>query len=420
MGKYSLICSADGAPTQTEHPFDFTGSCHDNALLKPLYEKRKIEPDLSRPGLWKYLDWLPVKDQNEYPYGPVTYKSEGLARELGLKDLWISFNGYYPDFGAYYKTCTFKELHAVLAIQYARENGVGKMVLASAGNTAVAFTYIAEVLKFPVVCIVPEKCMCGVNVPNMLIDYAKIVMLKGDYSDALDISKRLCKVKNYVYEGGAKNFARRAGLAVPYLDAVLTIGNIPTHYFQAVGSGTGAAAAWHVNELLIRDGSYGSHYSRLHLSQNTPMTPMVSAWSAGRNYINLNTDIPKIDNILDALAARVLSTKYPAYEIRGGVHDALKATGGLMYAIKNEEVYESGDIFRRTEGRDILPASCVAVSSLRRAVKEKKVRPDDIILLNITGGGIEQRLRDLSVLQIKPNASITSDITDDQLERLDV
>ncbi|MBI4828136.1 MAG: pyridoxal-phosphate dependent enzyme [Nitrospinae bacterium] len=216
MDKYTLICCADGNPVNTAGPFDFTGNCHPNSLIKPLYRKPTLNVDADRPGLWKYIDWLPVRNQNSYVYGPVTYKSKGLARELGLENLWISFSGYYPDLRAYYKTCTFKELHAVVAIQYARENGIEKLVMASAGNTAVAFVYIAEMLKFPVVCVVPEKCMCGVNIPNMLIEHSRIVMLEGgDYSDALDITKRLAAIKGYTYEGGSRNFAVARQRVVP-------------------------------------------------------------------------------------------------------------------------------------------------------------------------------------------------------------
>jgi cysteate synthase len=147
---------------------------------------------------------------------------------------------------------------------------------------------------------------------------------------------------------------------------------------------------------------------------------MVSAWNAGRNYIDHEIDIPKIDNILDVVAARVLSTKYPAYGVRGGVYDALRATNGMMYGITNDEVYESKELFKRTEGPDILPASCVALTSLKKAIKEKRVRKDDCILLNLTGAGTEQRLRDLFILQMKPAVEVTKDITDDQIRELNV
>ena len=92
----------------------------------------------------------------------------------------------------------------------------------------------------------------------------------------------------------------------------------------------------------------------------------------------------------------------------------------MMYGITNDEVYESKELFKRTEGPDILPASCVALTSLIKATKEKRVRKDDCILLNLTGAGTEQRLRDLFILQMKPAMDITKDITDDQIRALNV
>ena len=43
---------------------------------------------------------------------PVTYKSKGLAQKLGLKNLYITFNGYFPEIGARMSTCSFKETEA--------------------------------------------------------------------------------------------------------------------------------------------------------------------------------------------------------------------------------------------------------------------------------------------------------------------
>ena len=43
---------------------------------------------------------------------PVTYKSSKLAAALGLKNLYITFNGYYPKIGAHMSTCSFKETEA--------------------------------------------------------------------------------------------------------------------------------------------------------------------------------------------------------------------------------------------------------------------------------------------------------------------
>ncbi|MDH5756827.1 MAG: cysteate synthase, partial [Nitrospinota bacterium] len=91
MEKYKLICCANGNEVKLEKPFDFQTGCHENSLLKTVYLQDKLELRKDLPGLWKYINWLPVNGINEYSFGPVTYKSQGLAKELGLYNLWISF-----------------------------------------------------------------------------------------------------------------------------------------------------------------------------------------------------------------------------------------------------------------------------------------------------------------------------------------
>ncbi len=76
--------------------------------------------------------------------------------------------------------------------------------------------------------------------------------------------------RSFFAEGGAKNVARRDGMATTMLSAATTIGEIPDYYFQAVGSGTGAIAAWEANMRLIGDGRFGETVMKLMVSQNHP------------------------------------------------------------------------------------------------------------------------------------------------------
>ena len=66
----------------------------------------------------------------------------------------------------------------------------------------------------------------------------------GDYFDAIHLSNVAVELDQFIPEGGAKNVARRSGMGTTVLSAATTIGQIPAYYFQAVGSGTGAIAAW--------------------------------------------------------------------------------------------------------------------------------------------------------------------------------
>jgi cysteate synthase len=382
---------------------EFSPSCgvHD-ALARSYYKVKQLKVR-KLPGMWRFYDWLPVRDVSGYDGGSVTYRCSSLERELGLRKVYVSFNGYWPEKGVALRTCTFKELEAMVTAQYAKERGVDKLVIASAGNTARSFAYIASQEGIPLVLVIPKKCLFDVWMPVVdTADIRTIVLKGGDYSDAIAFASRISSFYGITFEGGCRNIARRDGLGTILLDAVQSAGIMPDHYFQAVGTGTGAIGAWEAGMRLLEDGRFGGVLPRLHLSQNIPFTPMVKAWEAGRREVIPDLDMPKAKNVLDLIEARVLSNRYPPYGVRGGVYDVLKATGGEMYGVTNSEIRQAVKLFDELEGIDIHPAAGAALGSLIQAAEKGKINPGETVLLNISGGGMnrfreDEEVRDLEV-----------------------
>ena len=191
----------------------------------------------------------------------------------------------------------------------------------------------------------------------------------GDYSDSIDVAKRIALITGFPFEGGVKNIAKRDGLGIVMLEAVSKIGRLPDHYVQAVGSGTGAVGGWEMAERFKKDGRYGTRLPNLHLGQNLPFAPMLHAWNK-----NSRTLVPEdLDpELISQITTRVLSTRYPAYSVKGGVYDALTATDGKMYGVVNDAVYAGMELFLKTEGIDLVPASGVAVAVLKDAVRDRR------------------------------------------------
>ena len=288
------------------------------------------------------------------------------------------------------------------------------MVVASAGNTARAFAHLSTVTGFPVIIVVPKMCLFEMWYLEASLKVPTLALEDGDYSDAIDLARRVALTRGYPFEGGVKNIAKRDGLGIVLLEAVSTMGKLPDRYFQAVGSGTGAIAVWEMSDRFLNDGRFGSRLPVLHLAQNLPFAPMVKAWNKGSRELFPEDLNPKL---IEEITTRVISTRYPAYSLMGGVFDALTATGGSMYGIVNDEVYEAIDFFEEGEGIDIVPAAGVAVAALQKAVREKHVDKKDSILLNITGGG-ERRLRkDMETYRVRPHM-VSKDISDKEIEEL--
>jgi len=361
------------------------------ALLRAIYKHSQIYPKDQSYGIYRFADWLPVNRMLQGSSAPITYKSTGLAAHLRLKNLFVTFSGYWPEKGALMTTCSFKETEAYSVCGRMQNSQQNVLVVASAGNTARAFAKVCSDNGIPLLLCVPEDNLNALWFDAPLNDCVKLFATKSgsDYFDAIHLSNLACQCEGFFAEGGAKNVARRDGMGTTMLSATTTIGTIPDYYFQAVGSGTGAIAAWEANIRLIADGRFGNKVMKLIISQNSPFLPILNAWKANsREMLPFDDTLARKE--VEIIDAKVLSNRKPPYPPIGGLFDALTETNGDVLAVTNEEARYAAQLFLELEGNDIHPAAAVAVASLLQAVKEDRVEPDSIIMLNITGGGEEK------------------------------
>ena len=386
------------------------------ALVRAEYENKQYNPRTELDGFYRYADWLPIRRTLQGSCAPVTYKSEKLAAELGLNNLYITLSGYYPAIGARMETCSFKETEAYSVCGRLSEDNDKVLVVASAGNTARAFAKVCSDNGIPLLLSIPLDNISALWFKKPLNDCVKIIASpKGsDYFDAIALSDIACKSPLFMAEGGAKNVARRDGMGTTLLSAVEVIGRIPDAYFQAIGSGTGTIAAWENNLRLIEDGRFGSHKMKLYPSQNDPFTIMYDSWKKhSRELVPMTPEeARKAASIIDA---KVLSNRKPPYPIAGGLFDALEDAGGDIYKVTNEELHQWQDKFLELEGIDIHNAAGVAVASLAMAVADGTVGKDDVIMLNITGAGEELAKSEGEIFYAEPHLVLDPSLPEEEI-----
>lgn len=363
------------------------------SLIRAEYANRRFTPREDLDGLYRYAEWLPIKRTLKRSCAPVTYKSEGLARHLGLNNLYITFSGWNPAIGAMFRTCSFKETEAysVLARMDKKEKRI--LIVQSAGNTARAFAQVCSDNKIPIVICVPEDSLHDLWFASPLHKCVRLIAVPHgcDYYDAIALGEKLAQDPRFFLEGGAKNVARRDGMGTTVLSCVEKMGRIPDAYFQAVGSGTGAIAAWENAQRLATDGRFGENKMRVYVAQNAPFTLMYDSWKAGsRQLLPLTPEEGRRQ--AEVIMAKVLSNRKPPYSIPGGLFDTLTNSQGDFYLADNNEIIFWQLQFRNLEGYELLPAACVAVSALSQAVKDGNVKADDYIMLNCTGGGMREAM----------------------------
>lgn len=402
--KYTLSCVATGREFEDQGWTLEDRECKTPSLVRALYEKKQMEVKSDEYGFYKYCDWLPVKRILSGSSAPVTYRSEELAKYLGLSNLWITLSGYAPKHGVKMSTCSFKETEAYSVCARIDENEDRVLVVASAGNTARAFARVCSDNNIKLLLAVPSDNLDALWFTEPLNDCVKLIACDkgGDYFDAINLSNMALKSSKFYAEGGAKNIARRDGMATTVMSAVTTIGRIPDYYFQAVGSGTGAIAAWEANMRFIEDGRYGDNLMKLIVSQNAPFVPMFDAWRAESREM-LPYDAKKARRDAELIDAKVLSNRRPPYGLAGGLYDALKATGGDVVVATNAQARRACKLFKELEGVDIYPAPGVALASLIKMVEAGSIDKDACIMLNITGAGEEAAKKNRELYYLKPS-----------------
>ena len=358
------------------------------SLVRAVYDNKRFTPREDLDGIYRYAEWMPIKRTLKNSCAPVTYKSKGLAKFLGLENLYITFSGWNPKIGATFQTCSFKETEAYSVLARLDKDDKRTLIVQSAGNTARAFAQVCSDNKIPVVICVPQDCLHDLWFSRKLDKCVKLLAVPHgcDYYDAIALGEKLAEDPRFFLEGGAKNVARRDGMGTTILSCVEKMGRIPDAYFQAVGSGTGAIAAWENAGRLAADGRFGENIMRVYVAQNEPFTLMYDSWKAhSRALVDLRPEDGRRQ--AEMILAKVLSNRKPPYSLAGGLYDVLEASHGDVYLANNEDIMYWLLQFRNLEGYELLPAANVAVAALAKAVQEGAVKKDEYIMLNCTGGG---------------------------------
>jgi cysteate synthase len=395
---------------------------HGPALLRAQYERRQITVRTNLPGIFKFADWLPtgayyLKSQFGHLGEPYCYRSTHLAKRLGLKNLYIGFSGYWPARNANLVTRTFKEFEVQASIVYILQTLRGRptspFIISSAGNTANSYNYYTHLTGLPLYLFVPES-----GLGNLLLPFETqptLIAVDGDYTDAIILADKVAQHCRLTRDGGVLNPGRRGGMGTVMLNAVCHPEQgsqcLFDHYFQAVGSGSGAIAAWEAVQLLRRDGRFGDTATRIHMAQNAPFAPIVQAWREGRQQLHPISEDEAYAQIA-AVTAGVLTNRKPPYDLAGGLRDVLCRSSGAAWSVSNESVFNAARMFYALEGVDIGPAAAVALNALCQAVDSGVVKPHEHVLLHVTGGGREIQYSEQRVFQACPTLRVKPDELD--------
>ena len=348
--------------------------------LFPRYALDKIaqtwdKSSLSRrePSMWRYAELLPVIDSRHIvslnesmtPLLP----AQRLAASLGLEALWVKDESRLP-------TGSFKARGLAMAVSKAKELGLTKLAIPSAGNAATALSCYAAQAGMEAHIFMPQDAppfnrdtchLAGADVTlidGLITDAGKIVAERKEDEGWFDVSTLK---EPYRVEG-----KKTMGLEI----AEQFDWELPDVIVYPTGGGTGIVGMWKVFQELEGIGWIDGRRPRMISVQSAGCAPIVKAWQEGA------TEAKPWDNAQTTAAGLRVPQAVGDFLIL----DAIYQSSGTAIAVTDDEIEEAMATLATHEGILACPEGAATVVGLSKLVAAGEIQPDNRVVLFNTGG----------------------------------
>jgi threonine synthase len=347
---------------------------YDLAKASKTLKKKSLKNRVS--SLWRYREVLPVvNDENIITLGegwtPLV-QAERLGANLSMPQLFIKDESLNP-------TGAFKARGLCLAISMAKELGVEKVAIPSAGNAAGAMAAYASRAGMESFVFMPRDTPAANRIECVELG-ARVTLIDGLITDCgAEVAKRK----------DAEGWFDVSTLKEPYrIEGKKTMGyelaeqfdwELPDVILYPTGGGTGLIGMWKAFDEMEAMGWIGPRRPRMFTVQATGCAPIVRAFDNGWE------DAPEFEN------AHTVASGLRVPRAIGDfiMLDILRRSGGGAVAVTDEEMIAAAREIGAAEGIFCAPEGAACLPALRKLISEGKVAPDDRVVLFNTGSGLK-------------------------------
>jgi threonine synthase len=327
-------------------------------------------------SMWRYWELLPVKDEaNKVSLGegwtPLTHM-ERLGKSIGLPDLWIKDEGVIA-------TGTFKARGLAMAVSKAKELGIKKLALPSAGNAAGAMTAYGARAGMESYVFMPVDAP-DVNKIECQIVGAKVVLVNGLITDAGKMVALGVPEMDWFPLSTLKEPYRVEGKKTMGIEVTEQFDwNLPDVIIYPTGGGTGIIGMWKVFDELEELGWIGSERPRMVSVQASGCAPIPKAFDEGKE----ETEFWQ--------GAKTLAAGLRVPHALGDflVLNAARESGGSALAVSDEEIMDGVGKIAREEGLFACPEGAATFVALKHLIEDGEVDKDERVVLFNTGSGLK-------------------------------
>jgi threonine synthase len=344
----------------------------DAANLKSAWQKRRLSSSpIDQSGVWRYRDLLPALDDEQQVItlregNTPLYELPRCARITGVPRLFAKHQGMNP-------TGSFKDAGMTVAATFARRAGFRWVACASTGNTSASMAAYAARGGMRGLVLVPEGKISWSKLSQAL-DYGAVTcQLRTDFDGCLKLLQELVR-RVPVYQLNSINPFRLEGQKTLALELLEQLDwQVPGHIIVP-GGNLGNSSAIGKALLEMRELELISRLPKLSVIQAEGANALVRTLreAGGKRLISVPAETR-------ATAIRIgnpASWKKAAH--------VLDATGGACEQVTELEIAQAKAEIG-AEGIGCEPASAVTLAGLKKLVKQGFVKPDEIVVLVLTG-----------------------------------
>ena len=347
---------------------------YDLGKAKTAFGKSSLEGRAA--SLWRYRELLPLQDNaNIVSLGEGStplLDARRLGGELGLKQLWIKDEAQNP-------TGSFKDRGLSLAISRAKELGVAKAAIPSAGNAGGSFAAYAARAGIEAHVFMPrdtplanqiEAAQYGARltlVDGLINDCGRIITEKKSTEGWFDLST----LKEPYRVEGKKTMGYEIAEQLNW--------RLPDVIIYPTGGGTGLIGMWKAFAELEGLGWIGSARPRMVSVQASGCAPIVKAFDENKTTAEL---WPNARTIASGL--RVPQAVADFLMLR-----AIRESHGTALSVGDDEMLAEIPRVGKAEGIFFCPEGAACVAALRRLVERGWINPSDEVLIFNTASGLK-------------------------------
>jgi len=351
------ICPKDG------------GSLYVRFDLKSL--KGTFTPDSldRRPAtMWRYREVLPGDE-------PVTL-GEGFTPMLPGREnpnVYIKDEGLNP-------TGSFKARGLCAAVTMARQYGLKKLAVPSAGNAASALACYSAAAGIEAHIFMPKDVPLA-NVVECKSYGAHVTLVDGLISDCARLVNERKQAEGWFDISTLKEPFRVEGKkTMGYEVAEQLNWELPDAIFYPTGGGVGLIGMWKAFDEMEQLGWIrGKKRPKMVVVQAAGCAPMVKAWNEHKQVAEM------WQNAQTAAAGLRVPKPYADYIIL----DILKQSGGVAISVSDQEIFVAVQEWASREGVFAAPEGAACLPAYQRLLKEGFLKPSDKVVLFNTGSGLK-------------------------------